>query len=635
MNNFVPSRSLILAQFFSTCVVSSLVGFSPLAYAEIKTITLIEYSDLHAHLTQHKDMVKTSAGTQVIKAGGLPQVKTVIDAIRSANCNSVLMNIGDTFHGGVEAYYTDGNAIADPVNAMGFDIGVPGNWDFAYGVKITRDRYENIAAKAYTGCTTASTTSTTSPKSKTRSSASTSTASTTTTTSTSTSSTKQPNFLHLAANVVNDDATQSQWLPPTHIIDMGGVKVGFIGITSDIVPDMSQALAHTFIFLRGQDNYRDLVNKYAAQLRSQGANIVVVMSELGIHKNLKLGAVINPGAVDVIFSAHTHELTRTPITTASGTPVVEGGYDIYVGQMDIKYDTATQAIVGKDWKVVEVTSDIAANPTIQQLVDTARAPFLASDVNMSKNTMTLTQPIDTVIGYTTQPLDRHHALENTFNNAYTKAYKQIAGTQLASTSGFRMDSVIPKPDITLEDNTVTDGAITLEDMYRFFPFHVPLSTATITGTNLKSVIETSLTKTFSTDVFVHSGGWYAPYAGLDLTVNLAAPDGARVQQMILTDTAQPVQSADVMSVAGCAGLASEEGNLCGEAGYENVTALPNPTDSSDSQWDALNMFIYAVQNGYVDGVESDNVHDTNNTSLWPDSDYFQPLYGVGEGVPVI
>ena len=622
MNGFGPPRRFILVQLFSTCLVSSLISFSPLAHSEIKTITLIEYNDLHAHLTQHKDIVKTSTGTQVIKAGGLPQIKTVIDAIRSANCNSILMNIGDTFHGGVEAFYTDGNAIADPVNAMGFNIGVPGNWDFAYGVDATRNRYENIAAKAYTGCSSSSKTKTTK-------------SSTSTTTSTSTSSTKQPNFVHLAANVVNDDETQSQWLAPTHIIDVSGVKVGFIGITSDIVPDMSATLARTFIFLKGQDNYRDLINKYAAELRTQGANIVVVMSELGIHKDLKLGAVINSGAVDVIFSAHTHELTRTPITTASGTPVVEAGNDIYVGQMDIKYDTKAKAIVSKEWKIIEVTSDIAPNSTVQALVDEARAPFLASDVNMTKNTMTLTQPINTVIGYTTQPLDRRHALENKFNNAYTKAYKQIVGTQLVSTSGFRMDSVIPKPGITLEDNTVTDGAITLEDMYRFFPFHVPLSTATITGSNLKSLIENSLVKTFSTDVFAHVGGWYAPYAGLDLTVNLAAPDGARVQQMILTDTAQPVQSADVMSVAGCAGLASEEGDLCGESGYENVTALPNPTDSSDSQWDALNMFIYAVQNGYVDGVESDFVHDTNNTSLWPDSDYFQPLYGVGEGVPVL
>ena len=73
MNGFGPPRRFILVQLFSTCLVSSLISFSPLAHSEIKTITLIEYNDLHAHLTQHKDIVKTSTGTQVIKAGGLHQ----------------------------------------------------------------------------------------------------------------------------------------------------------------------------------------------------------------------------------------------------------------------------------------------------------------------------------------------------------------------------------------------------------------------------------------------------------------------------------------------------------------------------------------------------------------------------------
>lgn len=612
MKKFTCLYNSALLKCFSTTLITAAVIFSPQAHSAIKTITLIEYNDLHAHLTQHKDLVKTSSGTtQVINAGGLAQLKTVIDTIRKANCNNILMNIGDTFHGGVEAYYTDGNAIVDPVNAIGFDIGVPGNWDFAYGVDVTRARYEKIVAKPYTGgCSN-------------------------TTTSTTTSGTvKQPNFRHLAANVLNDDATQSQWLPPTAIITVDGVNVGFIGITSDMVPDMSATIARTFIFLRGQDNYRDLINKYASTLRSQGANIVVVMSELGIHKDLKLGAVINPGAVDVIFSAHTHELTRTPIVTVSGASVVEAGNDIYVGQMDFQYDTVAKKIVSKVWKITQVSSSVTPNSTIQRLVNDARATFLGSRVYKSTVNMTLTQSIDTVIAYVSQPLDRLHALENTFNVAYTRAYKKLAGSQLVSTNGFRYGSVVPKPGITLEDNTVTNGAVTLEDMYRFFPFYIPLSTAKITGTNLKSAIESSLTKTFSSNVFNHSGGWVAPFAGLYLTVNLAAADGARVQKMVLTDTAHTVVASDVITVAGCAGMASEDGNLCGETGYTSVVAFPDPTDPAGSQWDALNMFVYALQHGYVDGVATDLVLDTNNTKMWPIGDYFQPLYGVGAGVPV-
>lgn len=601
-----------------TVLCLTMMGWGASAVAKIKTITFIEYNDLHAHLTQHKDLIKTNGGAvQVVKAGGLAQIKTVIDQIRKENCNNVLMNIGDTFHGGVEAYYTNGDAITDPVNAMGFDIGVMGNWDFAYGPEVTRGRYQNIAAKPYQGCSTGSGSTKGSESG-----------------SASTSLPKQPNFLHIVANVWNEDSPQSLWLPPTAIIKMDGANVGFIGITSDIVPDMSSALARTFIFLKGQDNYRDLINQHAADLRSKGANIVVVMSELGIHKDLKLGEVINPGAVDFIFSAHTHELTQVPITTASGATVVEAGNDIYVGRMDVQFDTKKSAIVGKRWSLVAVTSDITPDPAVQQLVDQARAPFLDPGVNMTTGNMRLTQPIDSVVGYVTQPLDRRHALENTFNDAYSDAYRQIAQTQLTSTSGFRYGSVVPKPGVTLEDNTVTDGAVTLEDMYRFFPFYVPLSTATISGSNLKTVIETSLSETFSATVFSQSGGWYAPFGGLDLVVNLAAPDGSRVQEMRLHDTGQLVYADDQLTVAGCAGNASEPGNLCDQSGFENVLPFIDPTSSSGSQWDALAMFIYALQHGYVKGGVSDSVQDFNNTPLWPVNDYFQPLYGVGAGVSV-
>jgi 2',3'-cyclic-nucleotide 2'-phosphodiesterase (5'-nucleotidase family) len=607
ISNFISIVRVKSAKQWLTVGVAALGIYGSALHAEIKTITFIHYNDLHAHMTQHKDIIKTSSGTQIIKAGGLAQIKTIIDGIRHTNCNSIVMNIGDTFHGGVEAMYTSGNAIVDPVNAMGFDIGVPGNWDFAYGVSVTRDRYEKIPATVYAGCATQSQTSSASTR--------------------LVHGTKQPNFTHLAANVLNDDLTQSQWLPPTAMINVDGVNVGFIGITSDIVPDMNDNLARGFIFLRGQDNYRDLVNKYAADLRSQGANIVVVMSELGIHKDLKLGAVINAGSVDVFFSAHTHELTLSPISTASGALVVEAGDDIYVGQMDVMFDTDTNSIVDKRWQVKTVTSDTPADPAIQSLVDAARAPFLASNVNMSTAVMTLNQPIDTVIAYVTQPLDRRHALESKFDARFAAAYKKIAGTQLATSPGFRFDSVIPQPGLMLEDNTVTDGDITLEDMYRFFPTYIPLSTATITGSNLKTVIESELTKVFSSDVFLHSGGWYAPFAGLNLTVNLAAADGARVQSMVITDTGHLVQTSDVVSVAGCAGQSSDDGYLCNESGYANVVALPTP-GSTRTQWDALNMFIYALQHGYVTNEENDYVQDTNNTLLWPEGDYIQPLYGV-------
>ena len=118
------------------------------SYAQT-TIPLLHYNDLHAHLTPHKDLLRVgdtcavdaNASAVIVERGGIARLKGLVDSLRAQNADAILMNIGDTYHGGVEAAYTQGNAIVAPVNALGIDVAVPGNWDFAYGPGVWRKRY--------------------------------------------------------------------------------------------------------------------------------------------------------------------------------------------------------------------------------------------------------------------------------------------------------------------------------------------------------------------------------------------------------------------------------------------------------------------------------------------------------------
>ncbi len=115
---------------------------SPPASSGIHTITFMHYNDLHAHLNPHPDRVSDGHGGSKIEIrGGVARAATLIQRIRQENPDSVLMNIGDTYHGGAEAWFTLGNAIVPPVNALGIDVGVPGNWDFGYSATVFRLRY--------------------------------------------------------------------------------------------------------------------------------------------------------------------------------------------------------------------------------------------------------------------------------------------------------------------------------------------------------------------------------------------------------------------------------------------------------------------------------------------------------------
>lgn len=281
------------------------------------TVTFVQLGDLHAHLAEHKDLVpdpSAPGGLRVAVLGGLARRATVVKRIRQSNPATLVMDVGDTFHGGVEALYTNGDAIVDPMNALGVDVGVPGNWDFAYGPIVTRQRYASLTPQeqallaAMPGVANPATPA------------------------------KRPNWTCQAANITYamPAAKAGQpFLPPTLVRDLGGVRVGVIGISSDIVPRMSHVLAAGLTFLDGEPAYLDLIQRQAAALRARGVQLVVVLSHLGIHKDKQLADALPKGTVDVFFSGHTHEQTAAPLTSASGAWVVEAGHDASAGRMDI------------------------------------------------------------------------------------------------------------------------------------------------------------------------------------------------------------------------------------------------------------------------------------------------------------
>lgn len=206
------------------------------AEAPTHTITLIQLNDLHANLVPHLDRVRV-AGSEgepsrvaLEERGGMARLASLIQRIRASHPDSLLMNIADTYHGGVEALYTRGNAVAPALDALGIDIGVPGNWDFAYGALVTRLRYgaQPWALTRFLGGLM------------------------------SDEPVARPNYPNLAANLSQTFPPFSAGdplLPGTLILHAGEVAVGFIGLTADIVPRMAAPFAWSFDFLQGEDRY--------------------------------------------------------------------------------------------------------------------------------------------------------------------------------------------------------------------------------------------------------------------------------------------------------------------------------------------------------------------------------------------
>ncbi|TCV79023.1 bifunctional metallophosphatase/5'-nucleotidase [Sulfurirhabdus autotrophica] len=570
--------------------------------AQAVTLTFIENNDLHAHLTPHLDKVVKNGQVVYESRGGLARVATLVKQIRAQNPNSVLMNVGDTYHGGVEALYTLGNAVIDPLNSLGVDVGVPGNWDFAYGPNVLRLRYVNNLTTFQKNLLQATVSITV----------------------------KKPNFPNLAANMQSTAGANAGGLllPGTLLKTVGGVKVGFIGLTSDIVAQMDSMLAVGLSFTQGETAYRDLINTQAQSLRSQGAELVMVMSELGLQKDYRLADVISAGAVDVFFSAHTHDTIFTPLKTKSGALVVEAGHDGWLGRMDVDVVSGQTPVF--NWTLLPVDSSIPDDPAMKTLVDAARAPFLTANPNMTvpMNGMTLklTQPINTVLGHVYAPLDREDALESTFNNAWTDTLRQQTGTDIAITPGFRMDAPTPAAGMTYEDNYVADGALTIEDVYRYIPVPYTLGTGTIAGSAIKSILESDLTAVYSLDSFLQGGGWANGWSGLNINVDLSHPDGQRVQSIVHAN-GSPIADTDTLTATGClrpTDTADGTGTiLCSFSGFSNVKSLINP--ATGNPWYPQELFTTALTQGWLANGARHNITDAAATPAWPAQPFVQPL----------
>lgn len=614
IRSLLMCRSLLMvvavagSLFLSTWILP--VAADPTPQTENTTITLMHFNDLHAHLVPHSDLVPadTSASpattTQIEERGGMARLATVVKMIRAENPNSILMNIGDTFHGGAEALFTNGNAIAAPVNALGIDIGVPGNWDFSYGPGVVRLRYTDEPLPPMMQSMMSD--------------------------MMGDGEIYGPDYPNLAANLTQTlppMARGDYLLPPTAILTVDGVQIGFIGITSDIVPDMYAPLSMGFEFVQGEGAYRDLINQHAADLRAQGVNLVVVMSELGIQKDYRLAQTIEAGAVDVFFSAHTHELTWEPLTSASGALVVEAGNDGYLGRMDVTLIDGRPS--DYQWEVIVIDESIAPDPEMTAIVEAARAPFLADDVNLvlpiAEISHTLTLPLDTVIGHTDVPLDRRSSLGSGFNANYGELLRQTGQTAIAITPGFRFDAVI-SPDYLRENEAVLAGDITVADVYHFFPMAYPLATGTVDGATLKSIVETLLIRVYSPDVFLQAGGWVDGFAGLTLEVNLANPDGERVVSMALAATGEPIMDDTQLTVTGCQRPQDQADVMCSHSGFSDVALLINPM--TGQPYTAPELLILALQDGYSFSIADASITDLNNTPTWPENPYVQPLSGV-------
>jgi len=159
-------------------------------------------------------------------------------------------------------------------------------------------------------------------------------------------------------------------LPPTKVIAIGGVRIGFIGVTVGGTPEVAG--------LRFVD-MTATTNKYAAALKKQGVNAIVALVQQGGFQKGGLNDCVGPSGpivdivnglskdVDVVISGNTHRfyvcMIRSKLVTSASA------YGRVVTAFDLAVDSISGEVVTKRAVNTIVPHTIAKDPEVTAIVE--------------------------------------------------------------------------------------------------------------------------------------------------------------------------------------------------------------------------------------------------------------------------
>ena len=446
----------------------------------VTSLTVLQTGDIHGHLIP-RPCLRCENTPDV---GGLAYLYSKIQQVRAGNRNTLLFNTGDTIQGGAEALFTKGQAVVDILDQFGFDGYAPGNWDYVYGIDrflelFAGGRWGGVAANAYYDET------------------------------------------------VYPDKKGQLLLPPYRILEVDGLKIGLLGLSSErainaLGPWVTNGIKFTA-------DGAELPGYIDTLRNTEKVDLVFLVSEFGLAKNIAFGE--NFDGIDVIMSSDMHEETQEPVVTRNGTLVTEVGQDgTRLGQLDLKIRNGKIARWNYTFHLID-TRRIRPNYKIAAMVRNERKAFIASPFFQPHvnpiNGAILKTPIDTVVGTAEVGLHRsnfgHMAMpatvEGTSSDFLADAFRVQANANIGQIRGFRYGT------------HVRPGPIKLEDLYHYMPVGAQIAKVSMTGQGLKNQLEGSADGSFNPDIFAWTGGWLNGYSGLRFDLDVYAGRGKRIQNL--------------------------------------------------------------------------------------------------------
>lgn len=241
-------------------------------------LVIIHTNDTHSHFDPLRD------GT-----GGIIERAAFVDSVRKAMGPDkvLLLHAGDFDQG--SSYYTElhGRLEVDMVNAMGYDAVALGNHEFDDGIEDLASRVKDIKCPV------------------------------------------------LCANLDLSTFELGEYVKPYTIVEKGGMKIGIIGLETDISTCVSKTISSRI----PQLDPVEVTNKWSDYLRNtEHCDMVILLSHQGWNEDLENTAGYK--GLDLVIAAHTHNFVDdfSYVEDADGkeTPIItDGCWGLEMGMVKI------------------------------------------------------------------------------------------------------------------------------------------------------------------------------------------------------------------------------------------------------------------------------------------------------------
>ena len=382
--------------------------------------------------------------------------------------NVTLVDNGDAIQGAVLGTLSD----VDIMNEVGYDLAIPGNHEFDFGMDQFLDIANNQADYQYLSC----------------------------------------NFLDKDGNAVLD---------PYKIVSYGDTDIAYIGIStpetlSKSTPAFFQDENGNYIYgfcqgENGQELY-DRVQDTVDAARADGADYVVALAHLGedlaSRPWMSTDVIANTTGIDAVLDGHSHTVEPEKIVKdADGEDVVlsqTGTKADSIGQLTI--DTATGEMNTELVPVANIATDSPAYTAAQTYIQSIQDKYHAVTEEVVAQTT-----VDLTVNDPATGERRVRSAETNLGDLCADAYREVMGADIGFVNGGGVRADIKAGDVTYGD------------IIAVHPFGNMACLAEVSGQQILDALELG-----SMYVGTAESGGFLQVSGLKYTINTQLPSSVVV-----------------------------------------------------------------------------------------------------------